>query len=185
MDFPKTFIDTKGRSWTVEIGWGTFGRIKTKTGIDLDSLVPRKGMSEAEQQETMARYLELIYSSKEFPAVLMVILDSQMKAAGVSEADFMDGFETSEAIAAITDAFKQALLDFTRDPLQRLILQKMMLGVARMQAIAMRKLDKRTEQLMTQMETDLEAKIDSALKSTSTDSPASLESIPKSPDLKE
>lgn len=173
MEFPKTFTDNKGRAWTLQIGWGTFARVKEKCGLDLNSFTVRKDMSEAQQQEVIERFLALIYSSTDFPPVLMSILDSQMKAANVSEADFMDGFDSEESITAITNAFRQALADFTRDPLARTVMKKMMLGVERAQAIAMKRMDAATETKLLEMETLLNAKIDSALKNMSTASAAS------------
>jgi hypothetical protein len=178
MDFPKTCTDTKGRSWTIDIGWGTFRRIKDKCGIDLDALVPRKDMTEEEQRATVQKYLDLIYSSTDFPPVLLCILDSQIKAAGITAEDFLDGFESSESIEAVTNAFRQGLSDFIRDPLQKLIFQKTMLGVERAQKMATKRIDAETERILKKMETDLNERIDLALKSTSTDSPASSESIP-------
>jgi hypothetical protein len=185
MDFSKTFADTKGRSWTMEIGWGTFRRVKAACGIDLESFSVRKDMTEAQQQEVIERFLALIYSSTDFPPVLMAILDSQMKAAGVSDADFMDGFETQESIDAVTNAFRQALADFTRDPLARMAMQKMMQGVEKAQKIAMKRMDQQTEAKLQEMETTLNAKIDLALKNASTDSAeSSAATIPSIPSPK-
>lgn len=182
MDFPATLKDAKGRSWTLVIGWGTICRVKAACGIDLGSFAVRKDMTEAQQQEVIERFLALIYSSTDFPPVLMTILDSQMKAAGVSDADFMDGFESQESITAVTNAFRQALSDFTRDPLARMAMQKMMQGVEKAQALAMKRMEQQTEAKMQEMEAMLNAKIDLALKNASTDfAESSADTIPSPP----
>jgi len=184
MDFSKNVTDTKGRAWNMEIGWGTFRRVKEKTGIDLDTFVPRKGMTKEDHTKAVERFLDLIYSSTDFPPVLMTILDSQMKAAGVSEDDFMNSFESPQSITAITDAFRQALVDFIPDPLRKALFLKTQQGVARMQAMAMNRLDANTEAIIQAAERKLDKEIESTLKSLSTDSPESSESTPKSPSPK-
>jgi hypothetical protein len=169
-EYPKTFTDSKGRSWSMLIGWGTFQRVKQRCGLDLNSLVPVKGMKPADHDAIVQRYHDLIYSTVEFPSVVMVILESQMKAAGVTEDEFMDGFETPESVDSLIGAFRQALIDFIPDPLRKAILRKVLQGIDRMQMIAEQELETRTEAMLTQGEADFRAKIESTLKKPSTDS---------------
>jgi hypothetical protein len=168
---PKKFVDTKGRTWQLEIGWPAFLRVKA-LGIDLDTYVPKKAMTAEEHQETVEKFLELIYSSSKFPGVLVAILEPQLKAAGVSDADFADGFETVESIEAVTKAFRHSLADFIRDPLRKALFAKAMLGVERMQILQTLKLDANTEKMLAKMEREAETKIDAELlKILSTNSP--------------
>src|SRR5689334_7706112 len=128
MDYPKTFEDTQKRKWTIAITWGTFARVKDRTGVDLDAVVPKKGAKKEDNELAIERYLDLIYSSTDFPAVLFVILESQMQQQGVSPTDLAEAFDDATVDAA-TKAFHQAIADFIRDPQLRKPFQKIMLGV--------------------------------------------------------
>lgn len=172
MEYPKTFADARGRKWTISLPWGMFRRVKEKTGIDLNGIVPKKSASEAEQQAAITRYLDLIYSPTDFPAVLFVILEAQMQAAGVSAEDLADAFDEA-SIDAVTKAFHQALADFIRDPQLKLPFQRVMQGVERAMAAATRKLDQAMPAMMDALEAELDQKSDELLKNTSTSSPAS------------
>ncbi len=168
MDYPKTFTDTKGRKWTVKIPWGAFARVKEKTGVDLDSMCPRKGMKKEEQQAAIQRYLDLLYDNVNFPAVLVTILEPQLKEQNVTPEEFADGFD-QDAIEAVTKAFHQAMADFIRDPQIRMPFQKILLGVERGTAKLEKHLEAKTESMLKTMDDQIESR----LSSTSTSSPAS------------
>jgi hypothetical protein len=182
MDHPKTFTDTKGRSWNMEIGWPAFLRVKNKCGLDLNSLIPHKGDKDQEHESKIQKFLNLIHSSTDFPPVLTAILETQMKAAGVTDADFMDGFETGESIEAAMLAFRQGLTDFIRDPLQKMIFTKAMQGVEKAMGAAVKTgsdhMDEATEKVIGTMRQRMSQELDSRLKKLSTDFQESSASTP-------
>jgi hypothetical protein len=182
MDHPKTFTDTKGRSWNMEIGWPAFLRVKNKCGLDLNSLIPHKGAKDEDNESAIQKFLDLIHSSTDFPPVLTAILETQMKAANVTEADFMDGFETGESIEAAMLAFRQGLTDFIRDPLQKMIFTKAMQGVEKAMTAAVKTgsdhMDEATEKVIGTMRQRMSQELDSRLQKLSTDFPASSASTP-------
>ena len=165
------FTDSKGRAWTLEIGWPAYQRVKAM-GIDLDALVPSKDMPTAQIQASYESLQELIYSPTQFPLVLLAILAPQIKTAGVSEADFHEGFETSDAIDGMISAFMEGLKLFIRCPIRRTIFAKVILWADRAQAMGVKKLNDKTEALMAKAaataEAEAEAKIDDLLNSGST-----------------
>lgn len=180
-EHPKTFTDSKGRKWTIEIGWGTMRRVKDKCGVDLNGFTLREGMADAQCKETLRRFTAFIYSPSDFPPVLMTILDSQIKAAGISEDEFMDGFETLAIIDAATNAFVQALADFTRCP----HLGGAVRATMNMLTLAARKAEENSEVMLTMAEHEIDTRFKSALKNMSIVSPESPDANPKNLDPKE
>jgi hypothetical protein len=119
MDFPRTFKDTLGRPWTVDITLAALKRAKLFAGFDIDAEIaipePKPGASLTEKDEaaqaSMRPIQALLDDQIRFSNVLYAILKPQIDKAGLGQEEFDDGLG-GECIENAQLAFVSGLHDF-------------------------------------------------------------------------
>lgn len=98
----RSFKDSRGRTWDVEINPLVMKRVKARTDFALAKLLDKN----------MELYGELISDPVKFVEVLFVIVSEQAEARKVSEDDFFACLSGDELEGAY-DAFREAFQDFS------------------------------------------------------------------------
>lgn len=91
-----SFVDNKGRSWTLEVNCYTLGLVRKATDVDLSKLDPERGL--------------LLADPVRLCGVLWALVEEQAKAAGVTAEDFGRGL-SGQSIAEATEALFAAVVD--------------------------------------------------------------------------
>src|SRR3990167_1952817 len=185
MEFPKTFTDDLGRSWTVDITVSTLKRLKLLCAFSIDSLVsepdPKSRDMEKSAQAAVQPLREFLDDGVRFSEVLYAILKPDADKLGLTPEQFDDGFRWP-ALTAAREAFLQALHDFFPSPPKRMIVRGLMAEMSRMKILTAAG-TKRIEEELAKMTPAMVEKlandsIDEALSRSVTDSLEHAESIP-------
>lgn len=110
----RQFTDATGKAWPIKIVWSTFRDIKAATGIDLETVLPKKADDKAASLQPLN---DIVTDPMTFFGVLCAVLKPQdQDAFGAS----LDG----NAFADAGLAFIEALSDFFRDSFRGQVLRK-------------------------------------------------------------
>ena len=120
----KTFTDSKGRIWEVELNIRQMKRVRDTLGIDLVNVISanKDGSVSTDTLERVANDPILLVD------ILWVLCEGQAKPAGVTDDDFGSSL-AGDSIEEATRAFLDELVDFFPGA-RRLILKKAV-GLAR------------------------------------------------------
>ncbi len=178
LNFPKTFKDTKDRSWTIDIPFSAYLRLKNSDlQLNLEDLIfvpkTREEIGKATQP-----LVDLVEDREKFFLVVYEILRLEAEKINVTFLDFADSIN-GNTLMKMVDAFCQGLYDFFPERHQkRLILEdaatKGKAMVETMETRAKAEIP-RTTQMMVQA---ANREIDNQLRKFASDLPASPESIP-------
>ena len=103
----KTFTDSKGRSWEVELNIRQMKRVRDTLGIDLVNVISagKDGTVSTDTLERVANDPILLVD------ILWVLCEGQAKPAGVTDDDFGSSL-AGDSIEEATRAFLDELVDF-------------------------------------------------------------------------
>lgn len=103
----RTFRDTKGRTWRVELNVRQVKRVRDALGVDLANAIRagRDGTVEADALERVANDPVLLAD------VLWTLCEGEAKASGVTDDDFGSAL-AGDSISDATRAFLDELVDF-------------------------------------------------------------------------
>lgn len=121
----KTFIDSKGRIWEVELNVRQMKRVRDILGVDLVNVISA-GEDGAVATDTLDRVANdpILLCD-----ILWVLCEGQAKPAGVTDDDFGSSL-AGDSISEATRAFLDELVDFF--PGARRVFLKKAVGLARM-----------------------------------------------------
>lgn len=154
----KSFKDTEGREWVVEVHVTAIKRVQGLLGLDLYALVDDgfKGLG-----ELLAHPVKLV-------DVIYVLCKPQADERGITDEDFGRAMR-GDAIGAAADAFLEEYVDFFRGP-QRAALREV---IAKARAVEA-KVTSRLMGMIAAIDVDFEANRLSASSGSSPGSPGSI-----------
>ena len=97
----KSFTDTKGQVWDIDITIGPARRVKSRLGVDLNTVIDNKA----------AGLVELLTDPYRLVDVLFVLCEAQAVQRQISDQDFADVIG-GDVLEAAANAFVEALIDF-------------------------------------------------------------------------
>lgn len=128
---PRSFNDTKGRTWRLSISIGVAMKVRNNLGIDLLA------------SDTQNVILKLAADPITLCGVLWILVEDQATTAGVDQAAFWEAL-SDDSVEAATFAFLDALIDFfplARQGVLRRIVAKMREADAKRLAHVVKRVD--------------------------------------------
>lgn len=101
----KSFKDTKGRIWEVNVTASAIKRVKSLIGVNLYALI----------EDGFKPFSDLVASPVELVDVLYCLCKPQADSLGVTDEQFGEQM-AGEILLAATDAFVESYVDFFPDP---------------------------------------------------------------------
>lgn len=131
----KTFTDTQGRAWMIQITVGAIKRVQALCGISLYKIIDFDNRNNPQSN--------LLNQLAEDPALLVDVLFAVCKPEadrlGVSDVEFGESM-SGDVIEAATNALLDDLVDFFPEA-KRLIFRKVLTATRKVQAAARKRLD--------------------------------------------
>ena len=112
MNYPKTFTDALGRSWTINITVGTLPRLKSVAGLSLDDIVPKRL---AKNDHDLMPLADFMSDPIAILQATYAVCKPQIDKAGLTFDQFAEGFEGDGAVSCcerMGEALLQAIHDF-------------------------------------------------------------------------
>jgi hypothetical protein len=109
----RTFTDSVGRVWIVQINVAAVKRVRGLLGIDLYKLI----------DDGFQRLGEVVSDPVQLADVLYCLVKDEADARGLTDEDFGRGL-AGDAITEAADVFVEELIDFFPDPRARAALRK-------------------------------------------------------------
>lgn len=160
----QTFVDNKGRAWTVSVTTLAAKRVRQVLGVDLmDVIDASKGLLEALHRDPVS-IADVVYA----------VCQPQAERLGVSQDEFLDAIG-GDAILHARDALLDGLADFFPAPPVREALRRIIALTRRQEEAATAEAARRIAGGAIEAAVDRELQ---RLGSSSGDAPASSESIP-------
>jgi len=149
----KTFADSAGRNWTIEINVATLQRVKGVTGIDLTKLIDAQG-------ETFTKVVEDVFVMFD---VLTALVQPQLDAQGMTTEQFGESLDETSLEGAV-HALIEAVIDFFQEG-KRMLLRR---AFAKVKTAAQRRQSTTIDKAMQAVESpEFDQAIENALQSTS------------------
>ncbi len=148
MDFPKTFTDALGRTWTVDLTVGILRRLaQAPLSFRLEEAMPSK-IEEKTATAAIEAYQAFLNDDLRFGDVLFNIIKPDADAKGINQEQFEAGLK-GEANQAAICAFHAAFTDFSSAPRKMILrgLQVTMAKATKFQAMADQKMAAEAELL--------------------------------------
>ncbi len=124
MDSPKTFSDSLGRSWRVDLTLAGAERMREITGVSLDDFVPKAERSGKSDPDMMPLQAFISDPYKVFD-VFCALVKPQADALGIDKKKMLEGFDSDAAVDAMGLAVLQAIHDFfRRDPIRQTLIRR-------------------------------------------------------------
>ncbi len=174
LNYPKSFKDTAGQEWSMDIPLSTYLRLKNSTlKLNIEDLifVPK---TKEDMPNATRPLADLVDDLERFISVIFEIIRPDAERLNVTFQDFTKVLDGA-AMMAMTDAFCQGCYDFFRCPRKRLILEDAVTkGKAMVQTMETRAATEipRTTEMMVQT---VNQEFDRQLKNLASVSPASPE----------
>lgn len=117
-----TFADNKGRTWSIDLTFGSICRVKKETGVDLLTLHNPDSPALNLMQEDSEKLL----------AVLLALVGPQLRAKGIAEEEFVDSLLEEHVLNAV-EALMLGMVDYYPPEKQAVLkpLMRKVLGAAR------------------------------------------------------
>lgn len=115
-DFPKTVKDSLGREWTVDVTLASAQRVKDRTGLGLNDLIPRpKTDATADDVKPFQAFVSDVFRLFD---VFYALIQPQADAKQLSKEQVLEGIASADVENAMTYAVLQGIADFfqRRDP---------------------------------------------------------------------
>jgi hypothetical protein len=109
----RTFTDSAGRSWSVEINVAAVKRVRGLLGVDLYKLI----------DDGFQRLGEVVCDPVQLADVLYCLVKDEADSRNLTDEDFGRGL-AGDAITEAADVFVAELIDFFPDPRARAALRK-------------------------------------------------------------
>lgn len=130
----RSFKDNKGREWTLEATFGSYGRVKSQTGVKLYDIA-------TENRESLVQLADAFTLG----SVLWSMVEPQAEARGVTPdgfAEAIDGTVLAEAYSALIDE-----MIFFCHPRQRKLLETALAKIRQAEARADRLVDEKLPEI--------------------------------------
>ena len=154
----RSFVDNKGRQWTVTINVSTIKRVRALCNVDLYSLVEAtpEGKADFSLLERLSQDPVLLVD------VLFVICKQDADLRGVSDEEFGESM-TGDTIEKAAEVFLDELVDFFPE-VRRKVLNKILIASRKFEAAAKDRLEKILES--KKFEEDLNSNLEKLISSS-------------------
>ena len=129
----KTFVDTNGKTWTVNINVATIQRVKDLLGVNLMEAITGDLITKLEDDVIL------------FVDVLYCVCKQEAEANNITDVKFGESL-AGDALEAATEAFLTDLIDFF-PAAKRQIFRKAWSKQKQAETVAVQKIDKKLEDL--------------------------------------
>ncbi len=178
LNFPKTFTDTKGRQWSLDIPFSAYIRLKnSELQLNLEDLifVPK---TKQEIGKAIQPLVDLVENREKFFLTVYEILRLEAEKINVTFLDFADSIN-GNIVTPMVDAFCQGLYDFFQERSQkRTILEERVTMWKAMENLMEKRANSEMPRMTEMMVKKMNQEIDQALKKFASDSQELPESIP-------
>lgn len=149
----KSFTDTKGKTWTIEVNVTTLQRVKGVTGVDLTKLIDARG-------ETFTKVVEDVFVMFD---VLTALVQPQLDTQGMTPEQFGESLDETSLEGAV-HALIEAVIDFFQEG-KRMLLKR---AFTKVRTAAQRRQSTTIDKAMQAVESpEFDRAIENALQSTS------------------